>query len=204
MPLPHYTQLDTRFGGINVPVPLEPVWVNLFECSFVLPTILQAQGRNAAILMPQAVKVTGLDLTQDLDEAEQRYKYSTRVFLGMPKKTHVNFDIEFQINVTKKGQMEAWNTLKAWYDLSWNSQDGTLHYKSDVVGASILNQHDKKGYILRRVTLQNTQLKGVTTPEFNWSETTTLVTANAKFVADYFVDEYIDNKSLGGIINVYG
>jgi len=192
MPLPHYTQLpvlDDPAGPGTLPQ--EPVYKNLFEISFVLPIILQAQGRDVALLLQEATSVT-LDLTIDIDRKEQRYKYSTRAFVTMPSTTTKEFDIKFQVNVSNKGAMDVWNTLKSWYDLQWNSQNGTLHYKSDTIGTVIVNQHDRKGYVLRRVTFQNAQLLGIDATELKW-DSSDIGMANAKFVADYWIDEYIDN-----------
>ena len=203
MPLPHYTQLpvlDDPAGPGTLPQ--EPVYKNLFEISFILPVILQAQGRDVALLLQEATSVT-LDLTTDIERKEQRYKYSTRAFVMMPTTTTKEFDIKFQVNVNNKGAMDVWNTLKAWYDLQWNSQNGTLHYKSDTIGTVIVNQHDRKGYVLRRVTFQNAQLYGVESIALDWG-TADIWDVTAKFVADFWIDEYIDGNYVIDNPNVYG
>jgi len=203
MPLPHYTQLpvlDDPAGPGTLPQ--EPVYKNLFEISFILPIILQAQGRDVALLLQEATSVT-LELTPDIDRKEQKYKYSTRAFVMMPTTTTKEFDIKFQVNVSNVGAMEVWNTLKAWYDLQWNSQNGTLHYKSDTIGTVIVNQHDRKGYVLRRVTFQNAQLYGVENIALDWS-TADIWEVTAKFVADFWIDEYIDGNYAISDPNVYG
>ena len=203
MPLPHYTQLpvlDDPAGPGTLPQ--EPVYKNLFEISFILPVILQAQGRDVALLLQEATSVT-LDLTTDIDRKEQRYKYSTRAFVTMPSTTTKEFDIKFQVNVSNKGAMDVWNTLKSWYDLQWNSQNGTLHYKSDTIGTVIVNQHDRKGYVLRRVTFQNAQLYGVESIALDWG-TADIWDVTAKFVADFWIDEYIDGNYVIDNPNVYG
>jgi len=194
MPLPHFTQLlMTGSPGGPGTLPQEPVYKNLFEITFVFPTILQAQGRDPIMTLQQAASVS-LELTPDIETSEQRFKYSTRAFLKMPAKTTVDFDIKFNVNVNNRGNMETWDTLKAWYDLVWNSQNGTLHYKSDIIGTVIVNQHDKKGVILRRVTFQNAQIKGVSSMALDWGSNEIWDDLSAKFVADYWVDEYIDGN----------
>jgi len=194
MPLPHFTQLQmTGSPGGPGTRPEEVVYLNLFEITFILPTILQAQGRDP-ILMLQQAKSVPFDLTPDIGTAEQRFKYSTRAFMKTPEKTHVDFDVKFNVNVNDNGSMTIWNTLKAWYDLVWNSQNGALHYKSDIIGTIIVNQHDKKGVVLRRVTFQNCQIKGVSNYDLDWSSTNILEDVTAKFVADYWIDEYIDQN----------
>ncbi len=139
MPLPHFTQLlNTGSPGGPGTLPDEVVYLNLFEVTFVLPVILQAQGRNPILLLQ--------------------------------------------------------NALKAWYDLVFNSQNGSLHYKSDIIGTVIVNQHDKKGVVLRRVTYQNVQIKQLQGYSLDWSSNNIIESTQADFIYDYFIDEYIDNN----------
>jgi hypothetical protein len=195
MPLPHFTQIS-NVGSPGGPgtLPDEAVYLNLFEITFILPVILQAQGRNPLLLLENATKAP--DFTPltgfDIGEGEQRFKYSTRKFLTTPTKTAGEITIPFQVNVNQQGSMENWNTMKAWYDLVFNSQNGSLHYKSDLIATIIVNQHDKKGLILRRVTFQNCQLKTLTGYQLDWSTNTILQDVSGTFVYDYFIDEYID------------
>lgn len=195
MPLPHFTQLQmTGSPGGPGTNPEEPVYLNLFEITFILPTILQAQGRDPIMMLQQANKVT-LALTEAIGVATQKFKYSTRAFMQTPEKTHVEFDITFNVNVDQNGSMTVWNTLKAWYDTVWNSQNGSLNYKSDIIGTIIVNQHDKKGVVLRRVTFQNCQIKNIAGYDLSWANAgDILADVSAGFVADYWVDEYIDGN----------
>lgn len=194
MPLPHFSQLQmTGSPGGPGTKPEEPVYLNLFEITFIMPTVLQAQGRDPIMMLQQATKVS-LNLTEAIGIASQRFKYSTRAFMTTPEKTHIEFDINFNVNVNDKGNMTIWDTLKAWYDVVWNSQNGTLHYKADQIGTIIVNQHDKKGVVLRRVTFQNCQIKNVSGIDLDWSSTSIWENVSAGFVADYWVDEYIDGS----------
>ena len=197
MPLPHFTQLQmTGSPGGPGTNPQEPVYMNLFEITFILPTILQAQGRDPILLLQQALKVD-LGLTnKTIATSNQRFKYTTRAFLNAgPSETHIDsIQIDFNVNVNDQGAMETWNTLKAWYDLAWNSQNGYLHYKADTIGTMIVNQHDKKGLVLRRVTFQNVQLKSVTSPSLDYNGQSIWQNCVADFCADYWIDEYIDQN----------
>ena len=195
MPLPHYTQIQ----GVGSPggpgtLPDEVVYKNLFEITFILPVLLQAQGRDPILLLQNATKIA-LNLTEfDVTQKQQRFKYSTRVFQTTPSKTDGEISIPIQINVNQQGSIENWNTMKAWYDLVFNSQNGALHYKSDLIGTIIVNQHDKKGVVLRRVTFQNCQTKKVAGDELDWSQNDIVGEVICDFVYDYFIDEYIDNN----------
>lgn len=194
MPLPHFTQLlMTGSPGGPDTRPQEPVYKNLFEITFIMPTILQAQGRDPIMMLQQATSID-LNLTEDIERATQRFKYSTRKFVTTPGDTSKDFTIKFNVNVNEKGAMETWNALKAWYDLVWNSQNGVLHYKADIIGTIIVNEHDRKGLVLRRVTYQNAQIYGIDGISLDWSQNTEIWEVNAKFVADYWIDEYIDGN----------
>lgn len=192
MPLPHYNQLlMTGAPGGPGTTPQEPVFLNLFEIAFQLPTLLANSGRDPLLLLEQATNVT-LPLTPDIPSASQKFKYTTRVFLKTPEKTDVEFSIKFNVNVNNSGSMESWAALKAWYDLAWNSQTGALHYKADTIGTVIVNQHDKKGLVLRRVQYVNSQLQGLDYGELSF-DSNEIMSVTAKFIADYWVDDYIDN-----------
>jgi hypothetical protein len=174
--------------------PDEVVYLNLFEITFIFPTILQAQGRDPFMQLQQASCVE-LNLTPDIAVKDQRFKYSTRAYMTMPEKTHIEFSIKHNVNVNDKGNMITWDTLKAWYDVVWNSQNGTVNYKSDIIGTIIVNQHDKKGVVLRRVTFQNCHMVGLAGYALGWEKSTEILSdLEAKFVADYWIDEYIDGS----------
>ena len=75
MPLPHYTQIQ----GVGSPggpgtLPDEVVYKNLFEITFILPVLLQAQGRDPILLLQNATKIA-LNLTEfDVTTKTQRFK----------------------------------------------------------------------------------------------------------------------------------
>jgi hypothetical protein len=194
MALPHFTQvINTGSPGGPGTTPDEIVYTNLFEVTFILPVILQAQGRDPLLLLQNATKISLAELTsQDVAAVAQKFKYSTRMYMKPPSKTDGTLSIPFQVNVGKTGSMETWATLKAWFDLVFNSQNGALHYKSDIIGTIIVNQHDKKGVILRRVTFQNCQITKLGGYELDWGSANIIDNVQADFVYDYFIDEYID------------
>jgi len=187
MPLPHFTQLQST--NVN----FEPVYPSLFEITFVLPTLLQEEGRDPLVMLENATNVT-LPLTPDIAPTEQRFKFSTRRYLTLPESTHMDFNINFNLNVNEDGAVFIWNTLKSWYDKVWNSQNGSTMYKRDLVGTVVVNQHDKKGFVIRRVTYQNAQLMGIGEIALDWTNNTSIVEpVQVNFTADYWTDEYIDN-----------
>lgn len=201
MPLPHFTKLSNSLVGVpgpgGNPAPQEVLYKNLFEITFVLPTLVQtAFPANAILLLQNATKLN-LALTEfDITTKEQRFKYSTRVFVTTPNKTSGTITIPIQMNVSSGGVVETWNTMKYWYDLVFNSQNGALHYKSDIVGTIIINIHDKKGIVLRRVTYQNCQLTKISGGwDVDWASNDIMDSISCEFAYDYFVDEYIGGET---------
>ncbi len=157
--------------------------------------ILVAQGRDPVLLLENATKVA-MNLTEfeGVGTKQQRFKYSTREFVTTPTKTSGSISIPFQVNVNQSGSMETGNSLRAWYDLVFNSQNGALQYKSDIIGTIIVQQHDKKGVILRRVQFVNCQITKLSGYELDWSSNNIIDNTTADFTYDYFVDEYIDQN----------
>ena len=208
MPLPHFSQVNSHgTTHPNTEQIFEPVYPSLFEVTFVLPSIVQDQGRDPLLLLENATKIDGLEVHKSIESVEQRFKYSTRMFLTMPQNTSLeSVNISFNVNVGNAGDVFNYNALRAWYDLAWNSQNGTLSYKRDLVGTIIVNHHDKKGFVIRRITLHNCQIKNIAgyLDGVDWNETTSIVTdVNAEFVVDYWTDERVDLDT-SDIGNVYG
>jgi len=195
MPLPHFTQvINAGSPGGPGTLPDEVVYTNLFEITFILPVILQAQGRDPILLLQNATKIN-IDTTGfAIAPKTQRFKYSTRMFLTTPDKTDGTLTIPIQVNVNNSGSLETWNTMKAWYDLVFNSQNGSLHYKSDIIGTIIVNQHDKKGVVLRRITYQNCQITKIGAYDLDWGSNGIIENSQCEFLYDYFIDEYIDQN----------
>ena len=194
MPLPHFTSLSPITGNaIAGGVPQDVVYTNLFEITFVLPVSLQGRY-DANLLLLQATKVSsGMDLTPTLEVATQQFKFSTRAYMKTPTKTHIEPQVQFNLNVNQNLNVEVYNTLRAWYHLLWDPSNGQMSYKGDLVGAMIVNVHDKKGYVIRRITYNNLQIKGISAwadPDWTSSE---IQSVTADFVADWWVDEYIDD-----------
>lgn len=200
MPLPHFSQVQSHgTTHPNTSQIFEPVYPSLFEITFVLPTLVQNQGRNPLLLLENTVGIDGIAVHKDLQSAKQRFKYSTRLFLTMPDDTSLeSVDIDFNVNVGNAGDVFNYNALRSWYDLAWNSQNGSLHYKRDMVGTIIVNHHDRKGFVVRRITLHNCQMKNITGfyDSVSWDDTTSIVEkVKGSFVVDYWTDERVDLDS---------
>ena len=186
MALPHFSNILSHNSND------EPVYKALFELTFDLPPILGRTIDDVKLMLENARNIT-LPLTPDIEVQTQRFKFSTRAYVTLPSQTHVaDLSINFNLNENDKNAVFVWNILKAWYDLAWNSQTGETHTKREMIGNIIVNQHNKKGQVIRRVTYKNVQLVGVSEIELNWDSPTEILECSGKFIADYWEDLYID------------
>ena len=173
----------------------EAVSKALFEITFDLPPILGRTTEEVRYLLENARNIT-LPLTPDIETQTQRFKYSTRTYVTLPTETHVSdLSITFNLNENRQNAVFVWNILKAWYDLAWNSQTGETHTKEEMIGNIIVNCHNKKGQIWRRVTYFNCQIIGIDEMDFDWESTNEIMETSARWVADYWEDLYIDQPS---------
>lgn len=169
----------------------EPIYKALFEITFDLPPLIGASMDELKLLLENARNIT-LPLTPDIDIVTQRFKFSTRAYVTMPSQTHIeDLSITFNINESENNNILVWKTLKKWYDLVWNSQTGEQHTKREMIGKIIVNVHNKKGKVIRRVEYMNVQIVGISDWEFDWESTGEIMEAEGKFVADYWYDLYI-------------
>ena len=187
--LPHFRNIQTA-NTI-----WEPIYQNLFEVNIALPPVITTNStENTRLLLENATNIS-LDLTSDITEAIQKFKYSTRVYATTPDvgAATKEFQIKFNMNQNEQKAVETWVLLKRWYDLAWNSQTGELHYKSDMIGQITANIHDRTGEVIRRVDFINCQIYGLADGwNLDYSANTEIQSCTANWVCDYWIDTYFD------------
>jgi len=170
----------------------EPVYKALFEITFDLPATLGRTTEEVRLMLENARNIS-LPVTPDIEVKTQNFKFSTRAYVTLPTQTHIaDFEIKFNLNESEKNAVFVWNILKSWYDLAWNSQTGETHTKREMIGSIIVNQHNKKGQVIRRVTYHNCQMIGISQVDLDWDAPTEILECSAKWCADYWEDLYID------------
>ena len=147
MALPHYSQDQTSRSGRQ----FEPVQANLFEV-----TILPPAGVADAPLMIQHVNsISGLELYKGVAAVEQKYKFSTRSFAGMPDATTLDVAINFSLNLNDANQAYLYKSMRQWYNNQYDPQTGAMGLKKDYVGTIVVVQFNRAGDIYRTVTLED-------------------------------------------------
>jgi len=185
MSLPHFTNIQSHHKK------WEPVYNNLFETVIVLPGAIAAiHGTEyQTLLLENATKVSFPEY-KAISKTTQNFKYSTRQFLTFPDDTSTEFDVTFNMNQNDSYQVFTWRMMKDWYDLVWNNEDGSVHYKKNIVSSIVVHAHDKEGHVIRRVTYYNVQITQISGWEtLDWSDTN-IASCTAKFIADYWEDMY--------------
>ena len=186
MPLPHFTQISSHNEN------WEPSYKNLFEVEIFLPDAIRDRHPNATNLLLENAISTSMPTYPTLTTISQKYKYSTRLFLGFPDSTsRSDLNITFNINQNEAKQLFTFRMIKDWYDLAWNNEDGSSNYKKNMLGEIIVYHHDREGEIIRRVTYHNCQITnwgGV--EELQWSETSGVHELSGTWAADYWEDYY--------------
>lgn len=187
MPLPHFTNIQSHFNN------WEPIHKNLYEVTVILPPLIQGIHPESTILLLENIKSIGLPAYKELPPITQRFKYSTRKFLGVPEDTSTTFNMVLNMNQNEDYQIFTWRIMKDWYDLGWNNEDGTLHYKRNMIGDVIIHLHDKEGHVIRRITYHNCQLNQITgfDESITWDNNSDVFELTANFVADYWEDYYL-------------
>jgi hypothetical protein len=188
MPLPHFTNIEV---GTKLQ---ELVYKNLFEVQIILPDVLQtiySVDTSNVLLLQNTVSFT-VPVYPTIGTLQQRFKYSTRLYTTVPETTSkTDVKLDFNMNVNDKKQVETWNVIKTWYDLVWNNENGTVNYKTNLVGTIIGYIHDKEGEILRRITYHNCQPLSIAgwDSEINW-ESIEMAKLSGTWASDYWEDFY--------------
>lgn len=186
MALPHFSQIQSHSSK------WEPSYKNLYEVEILIPTELESHHSDSKLLLLENTITAKMPTYPTLGIATQRYKYSTRLFVGFPESTSIS-DLSFTFNVNQNDskQLFTFRIIKDWYDLVWNNEDGSSNYKSTVVGEIIVYQHDREGEIIRRVTYHNCQITGFSGMEdLTWGGGQDIHELSATFAVDWWEDFY--------------
>jgi hypothetical protein len=147
MALPHYSNDQTSKKGKN----FEPVLANMFEV-----TILPPAGVGGQELLIQHVNsISGLELHKELGVVDQKFKWSTRSYTGLPADSFLDVTVNFSLNLNEANQMYLYKTMRDWYRLAYNPETGETGLKKDYVGTLVIVQFNRAGDIYRKITCED-------------------------------------------------
>lgn len=183
MALPHYSEDQTSKKGKQ----FEPVQANLFEVTILPPATVVGQE----LLLQQINSISGLEaLHREIAAVEQKYKFSTRSYAGMPDSTTIDVTINFSLNLNDSNQAYLYKTMRQWYRTAYNPETGEMGLKKNYVGTIVIVQFNREGDIYRKVTLDDCFItSGIGfTGELNY-ETTDPQTLEVTWRSDVFAEE---------------
>jgi hypothetical protein len=126
--LPHITNSQ---AGVNK---YDPAHKNLFEVYFTLPEALRSQfASDEAILTEHVVKIDGLaNLNKVPQVSQQKFMGTDRSYIqpGLDQ-THVEFTVEFTLNLRNGIDNYIYKLLKAWGKLGYDISTGEKVLKKD-------------------------------------------------------------------------
>lgn len=168
----------------------EPLHPNLFDVVFNLPPKLnEAHGTMLEIMHQHINNVGGLQgINPALDVVEQKFKFSTRSYAGIPSTTSIDITMEFSLNLNEASQAYTYKILRDWYRLCYDPDTGLLGLKKDYVSPMIqILQQDRMRNIYRQINLYDAFM--TTAPEAMDSldyGTSDPFTASCTFRCDYY------------------
>jgi len=201
MGLAHFTNVAT---ATNI---WEPVYKSLFEVQIQLPPLVLANnlgGGNLSIdtILLENTTAFPFPTYPKIETKDQRFKYSTRAYPGLPGTTHltdqtIKFNLNESVPVSQNlsgvvnGRIPVFRAIKDWYDLIWNNETGQLNYKGNLIGTVICDQHDKEGLVTRRVIWHNAFITGFTGwQDVDWANPSDIADLSATFTVDFWEDYY--------------
>lgn len=158
MSLPHITNSE---AGRNL---YDPVFKNIFEVYFSLPTPLQGSfGKDTALITEHVTKINGLAaLNRAPATGTQKFMGTDRTFI-QPKVDATSAEIEVTLNLNLRNATDnyIYKLFRAWAALGYNQETGERHLKKDCCAEylkiSIANQ---AGDIYREVVFKDVMMNG--------------------------------------------
>ena len=147
--LPHYREDQTSKKNRQ----FEPVQANLFEVTILAP---DAVTGDTDLLLQHVNSISGLEgIHREVAAIEQKYKFATRSYAGVPDGTALDVTVNFSLNLNDSNQAYVYKTLRDWYRAQYNPETGEMGLKKDYRGTIVIVQFNRKGDIYRKVTLED-------------------------------------------------
>ena len=182
--LSHYKNARSSLEMYEV---LQP---NLFQVIINPPAGLS--GNDQIELLHEHINTIGglQGLNPATEIITQKFKSSTRSFVGNPSETAIDISIDFSLNLNDNNQAYTYKILRDWYRLAFDPDTGYAGLKKDYTGSMEILQHNRNGEVYRRIVLHDIFI--TTAPEamdsLDYSSSDPF-TASATFRCDYYEEE---------------
>lgn len=184
MPLPH---IRNSVAGNNRQ---DPVYSNIFEVYFTLPSALQNEfGNDIAVLTEQVKSIEGLEsLDRGPSTSTQTFMGSTRTFLNSRlDSTSHELTVTVQLNLREGTDNYIYKLLKAWNSLGYNLSTGETTLKKDYVADWLkVSIGNRAGDIIREIIFKDVMIsEGITGfGSLDYTQNN-IVELSIKFISDW-------------------
>lgn len=154
--LPHYKNSKASMDAF------EPVYQNLFELRITPPAAIRkgTPWENADLILDNKVRIRGLaNIEKAPGVVEQIYKGATRSYsAGYVDKTSADIELDFNVNVDDTNSVYVYKALRAWSDLIYNPQTGSMSTKSIYAGkgtdatSMTVFVYNRNNIVIRQIT----------------------------------------------------
>jgi hypothetical protein len=182
--MPGLSHYKNSPAGINKH---EVLYANLFVATLIPPT-----GIDGKLLSDQVISIGGLNTEPGSDAITQEFRFAQRSYAsGRPQQTTMDLSINFHINLNEANQAYTYKTLQSWARRIYNPQTGEQGLKIDYVGQIIIEMHNRKGDVYRKLTCLDAWItSGI--PELGLDNGNgDALQLELTFRTDYWVDEWV-------------
>lgn len=185
MALPHITNSE---AGRKL---MDPVYQNLFEVSFQIPTALEEKyGKDINLLTEHVLKISGLSaLSKGPSVSKQSFMGVDRSYLqSKVDGTSAEIGIDFTLNLRNGNDNYIYKIFREWAALGYNINTGERHLKKDYVAPYMQvlvanRQGDVYHKIVFKDVMMNGGVEGIDELNYDSGEA---VTISVKFVSDWW------------------
>lgn len=143
--LPHYK--NSKAGMEQ----FEPVYLNLFQVSLIPPPGITVWDKE--LIIENVISVKQMNVEKYPGTIQQTFKGHKRSYAGsLVTETHVDVQIDFEVNVNNDNSMYVYKALRRWSDLVYDPLTGAMTPKLSYASKqSLLTVHlyKKNGDIIR-------------------------------------------------------
>ena len=161
----------------------EPVIGAYNSMSLFLPT-----GENLDLLQEHINKIIGLDgINPEVSKLTQKAGLSERTYAGVPSQTSLDLTVELTLNLNNAHENYIYNTIRKWYDMSYDRDTGTFGLKVDYAAEGYVEQCDRDGSSWRTVNLVDIvplKLSGLPDADYSSAEPAVLTLSLSCNLAD--------------------
>lgn len=140
-----------HYSGSRVNTSLdEPLYLTKFKANIVLPAVLAKKYGSSNLLLEQMLKIDGLDVDKLPGMQEQKYRFTSRQFMGTIVDTKVAITMDFEVNVNPETLVPyPYDLLRDWGKIAYDPNTGNQSLKKDYAGSAQIIVQDKIGQTIR-------------------------------------------------------